>query len=106
MNIYVGNLSFEVTEEDLQKAFEAFGHTESVKIIKDNYNGRSKGFGFVEMSSNADAQSAIDSLNDTELKGRALKVNMARPRTENRGGRGGYGGGGRGGRQGGGRRFK
>jgi RNA recognition motif-containing protein len=105
MNIYVGNLSFEVTEEDLQKAFEAFGQTESVKIIKDNYNGRSKGFGFVEMSSNADAQSAIDSLNDTELKGRALKVNMARPRTENRGGTGGYGGGGRGRRQGGGRRF-
>ena len=105
MNIYVGNLSYEVTEEDLQKAFEDFGQTESVKIIKDNYSGRSKGFGFVEMSNNADAQSAIDSLNDKELKGRALKVNKARPRTENRGGRGGYGGGGRGGRQGGGQRF-
>jgi len=105
MNIYVGNLSYEVTEEDLQKAFEGFGQTESVKIIKDNYSGRSKGFGFVEMSNNADAQSAIDSLNDKELKGRALKVNKARPRTENRGGRGGYDGGGRGGRQGGGRRF-
>jgi RNA recognition motif-containing protein len=105
MNIYVGNLSFEVTEEDLQKAFEAFGQTESVKIIKDNNNGRSKGFGFVEMSSNADAQSAIDSLNDTELKGRALKVNTARPRAENRGGRGGYSGGSGGRRQGGGRRF-
>ena len=100
MNIYVGNLSYEVTEEDLQKAFEGFGQIESVKIIKDNSSGRSKGFGFVEMSNNADAQSAIDGLNDKEIKGRALKVNMARPRTENRGV-----GGGRGGRQGGGRRF-
>ena len=109
MNIYVGNLSFEVTEEDLQKAFEDFGQTESVKIIKDNYSGRSKGFGFVEMSNNADAQSAINGLNDKELKGKTLKVNTARPRTENRGGRGGgYGGGGRGRGErqgGGGRRF-
>jgi len=105
MNIYVGNLSYEVTEEDLQKAFEGFGQTESVKIIKDNYTGRSKGFGFVEMSNNTDAESAIKGLNDKELKGRALKVNTARPRTENRGGRGGFGGGGRSGRQGGGRRF-
>jgi RNA recognition motif-containing protein len=105
MNIYVGNLSYEVTEEDLKEAFEGFGQIESVKIIKDNYTGRSKGFGFVEMSNNADAQSAIDGLNDKELKGRTLKVNTARPRTENRGGRGGYGGGRRGGRQGGGRRF-
>jgi RNA recognition motif-containing protein len=105
MNIYVGNLSYEVTEEDLQKAFEGFGQTESVRIIKDNYTGRSKGFGFVEMSNNADAQSAINGLNDKELKGRTLKVNTARPRTENRGGRGGYGGGRRGGRQGGGNRF-
>jgi len=105
MNIYVGNLSYEVTEKDLEEAFGAFGEIESVKIIKDNYTGRSKGFGFVEMSNNADAQSAINGLNDKELKGRALKVNTARPRTENRGGRGGYGGGRRGGRQGGGRRF-
>jgi len=105
MNIYVGNLSYEVTEEDLQKAFEGFGQTESVKIIKDNYTGRSKGFGFVEMSNNTDAELAIKGLNDKELKGRALKVNTARPRTENRGGRGGFGGGGRSGRQGGGRRF-
>ncbi|MFO7739072.1 MAG: RNA-binding protein [Desulfatiglandaceae bacterium] len=105
MNIYVGNLSYEVTEEDLQKAFEGFGQTESVKIIKDNYTGRSKGFGFVEMSNNTDAESAIKGLNDKELKGRALKVNTARPRTETRGGRGGFGGGGRSGRQGGGRRF-
>jgi RNA recognition motif-containing protein len=105
MNIYIGNLSYEVTEEDLQKAFEGFGQTESIKIIKDNYTGRSKGFGFVEMSNNADAQSAINGLNDKDLKGRTLKVNMARPRTENRGGRGGYGGGRRGERQDGGRRF-
>ena len=105
MNIYVGNLSFEVTEEDLQEAFEAFGQIESVKIIKDNYNGKSKGFGFVEMSNNAEAQSAISALNDKELKGRNLKVNMARPRTENSGGRGGFGGDRRGGRQGEGRRY-
>ncbi len=102
MNIYVGNLSYEVTEEDLKEAFAVFGEVETVRVLKDNYTGRSKGFGFVEMSNNADAQSAIDGLNDKELKGRALKVNTARPRTENRGGRGGFGGGGRGGRQGGG----
>lgn len=105
MNIYVGNLSYEVTEEDLQKTFEEFGQTESVKIIKDNHSGRSKGFGFVEMPNDADAQSAINGLNDKELKGRPLKVNTARPRTENRAGRGGFGADRRGGRQGGGRRF-
>jgi RNA recognition motif-containing protein len=90
MNIYVGNLSPEVKEEDLKEAFEAFGQVESVKIISDNYTGRSKGFGFIEMSNNSEAQSAIEGLNDKELKGRALKVNTARPRTENRGGRGGF----------------
>jgi RNA recognition motif-containing protein len=105
MNIYVGNLSYEVTEEDLQRTFEGFGRIESVKIIKDNYSGKSKGFGFVEMPNNTDAQSAINSLNDKDFKGRTLKVNTARPRTENRGGRGGFGGGRRGGRQGGGGRF-
>ena len=105
MNIYVGNLSYEVTEEDLREAFEVFGEVESVKVLKDTYSGRSKGFGFVEMASNAEAQAAIDGLNDKELKGRTLTVNKARPRTENRGGRGGSGGGRRGGRQGGGRRF-
>jgi len=101
MNIYVGNLSYEVTEEDLKESFEVFGEVETINVIKDNYSGRSKGFGFVEMSNNADAQSAINGLNDKELKGRTVKVNMARPRTENRGGRGGFGGGRRGGRQGG-----
>jgi RNA recognition motif-containing protein len=109
MNIYIGNLSYEVTEEDLKQAFEAFGQVESVNIIKDKFSGRSKGFGFVEMPDKANAQSAINELNGKELKGRSLKVNEARPRTESRGGRGGYGGGrgGRGGgRQGGGRRFR
>ena len=105
MNIYVGNLSYEVTEEDLKEAFEIFGEIENIKVLKDNYTGRSKGFGFVEMSNDADAQSAINSLNDKELKGRALKVNTARPRTEKRGGIRGYGGSRRGGRQSGGRRF-
>jgi RNA recognition motif-containing protein len=93
MNIYVGNLSYEVTEEDLKEAFEAFGAVETVKVVKDNYTGRSKGFGFVEMPAKDEAESAINELNDKELKGRTLKVNEARPRTENRGGRGGYGGG-------------
>ena len=105
MNIYVGNLSYSVTEGDLRQAFEAFGEVETVNVLKDYDTGRSKGFGFVEMSNNADAQSAISDLNDKELKGRLLKVNKARPRTENRAGRGGYGGGKRSGRQGGGRRF-
>jgi len=93
MNIYVGNLSYEVTEEDLKEAFEAFGEVETVKVIKDNYTGRSKGFGFVEMPAKDEAESAINDLNGKELKGRTLKVNEARPRTESRGGRGGYGGG-------------
>lgn len=105
MNIYVGNLSYDVTEEDLKQAFSAFGQVESAKIIKDNYTGRSKGFGFVEMAGRAEAQSAIDGLNDKELKGRTVKVNEARPRTGNRGSRGGFGGGRKGGRQGGGRRY-
>ncbi len=93
MKIYVGNLSYEVTEQDLRQALEEFGQVESVTIIKDKYSGQSKGFGFVEMASKAEAQSAIESLNGKELKGRVLNVNEARPRTENRGGRGGYGGG-------------
>lgn len=91
MNIYVGNLSYEVTEDDLRKAFEEFGQVESVNIITDKYSGESKGFGFVEMRSKDEAQSAIEGLNGKEFKGRALKVNEARPRTESRGGRGGHG---------------
>ena len=93
MKIYVGNLSYEVTEEDLRLAFEQFGQVESATIIKDKYSGRSKGFGFMEMASKAEGQSAIDGLNGKELKGRALNVNEARPRTEGRSGRDGYGGG-------------
>lgn len=105
MNIYVGNLSFEVTEEDLKEAFENFGNVDTARIIKDNYSGRSKGFGFVEMPNDAEAQAAIDALNDKDLKGRPIKANKARPRTENRGDRGGFGGGGgRGGKSKGGRR--
>ena len=100
MNIYAGNLSYEVTEEDLKQAFEAFGNVDSVKIIKDPYTERSKGFGFVEMPDNGEAQSAIDGLNETELKGRKILVNKARPRTERRDRRGGYGGSRRGKRQG------
>ena len=84
MNIYVGNLSYEVTEEDLQKAFEGFGQVESAKVIKDNYSGRSKGFGFVEMPDNANAYSAIDGLDGKEFKGRTIKVNKAHPRSEGR----------------------
>jgi RNA recognition motif-containing protein len=103
MNIYVGNLSLEVTEEDLQLSFKPFGQIESATIIKDKHSGQSRGFGFVEMASKAEGQSAIDGLNGTELKGRTLKVNEARTRTESRGGGGGYGGsrGGKGGSRGG-----
>ena len=93
MNIYVGNLSYEVTEEDLNKAFAAFGEVVSAKVIKDGYSGRSKGFGFVEMSNNTEAEAAINELNGSEIKGRAVKVNQANPRRE---GRSGGGGGGRG----------
>ncbi|MBW2221359.1 MAG: RNA-binding protein [Deltaproteobacteria bacterium] len=87
MNIYVGNLALNVTEEDLQQAFGAFGEVSSAKIIKDKYNGESKGFGFVEMPAGAEAQTAIQDLNGKELKGLMLKVNEARPqRNKNRGG--------------------
>jgi RNA recognition motif-containing protein len=95
VNIYVGNLSYEVTQEDLQEAFAGFGQVESVKVVQDNYTGRSKGFGFVEMRDSAEAHTAIDGLDGKELKGRALKVDKARPRSEGRG----YGGNRRGGRQ-------
>jgi cold-inducible RNA-binding protein len=93
MKIYIGNLSYDVTEEDLRLALEQFGQVESVTIIKDKRSGESKGFGFVEMASKVEGQSAIDDLNGKELKGRALKVNEARSRTKSRGGGGGYGGG-------------
>jgi len=111
MNIYVGNLSYETTEEDLKKAFEIYGAVESVRIIKDNYSGRSKGFGFVEMPTKSEAQSAIEGLNGKDLKGRSLNVSEARPRSEGRRGGAKHGGsrhgGGRhgGGRPGGKRRY-
>lgn len=98
MNIYVGNLSREVTEDELRKEFEAFGQVASVNVIKDKYSGEPRGFGFVEMPNKTEGQAAIAGLNGKALKGRTLSVNEARPRTE--GGRGGgrpgggYGGGG------------
>jgi len=103
MKIYVGNLSYEVTEEDLRLALEEFGQVESVTIIKDRDSGQSKGFGFVEMASKTEGKSAIEGLNGKELKGREINVNEARPRTDSRSSRGGYGGGreGKGGGRGG-----
>lgn len=86
MNIYVGNLSYEVTDEDLREAFAAFGEVSSARVIKDRYSGRSRGFGFVEMPTQTEAQAAIQGLNGQELKGRTLNVNEARPRAERRGG--------------------
>jgi RNA recognition motif-containing protein len=89
MNIYVGNLSRDVTEEDLRQAFQSFGQVASVSIIKDKFSGESRGFGFLEMPNKAEAQKAIADLNGKELKGRTLTVNEARPRREERrGGRG------------------
>ena len=99
MKIYVGNMSFDTGESDLRKAFEEHGSVDSATIITDRDTGRSKGFGFVEMTDDTEAQAAIDGLNDKEFMGRTLKVNKARPRNDNRGGgggggRGGYGRGG------------
>jgi RNA recognition motif-containing protein len=94
MNIYVGNLSYNVSEEDLKTAFEAFGQVASASIIKDKFSGQSKGFGFVEMPSKEEAQAAITGMNGKEMKGRTLNVNEARPRTDDRRGGGGGGGGG------------
>jgi RNA recognition motif-containing protein len=89
MNIYVGNLSYSVTEDDLKQAFEAFGQVASVSIIKDKFSNQSKGFGFVKMPSQEEAQAAITGMNGKELKGRAMNVNEARPRTDDRRGGGG-----------------
>ena len=93
MNIYVGNLSYEATDEDLREAFEAFGEVSSVRVIRDRDSGRSRGFGFVEMPTQAEAQAAIEGLNGKDLKGRDLNINEARPRPEGRGGPGRRGGG-------------
>jgi len=103
MNIYVGNLAREVTDEDLREAFEAFGQVNSATVIKDRFSGESRGFGFVEIPSKNEAQTAITEMNGKELKGRVVNVNEARPKTDRGGGgrgRGGFGGGGgRGGRR-------
>jgi RNA recognition motif-containing protein len=107
MNIYVGNLSYKATEENVRQAFEAFGQVSSATIIKDKYSGQARGFGFVEMPDKTEAQAAIQNLNGKDLLGQALNVNEARPREDrnrvggqggNRGQKGGYGGGGGGGR--------
>ncbi len=82
MNIYVSNLSFDVTEDDLREPFEAFGKIDSVRVVKDKYSGESKGFGFVEMPSKNEGQSAIDGLHGKELKGKSLNVNEARSRSD------------------------
>jgi RNA recognition motif-containing protein len=91
--IYVGNLAYGISSSDLQQMFEAYGEVQSAQVIMDRDTGRSKGFGFVEMSSDQEAQAAIAALNGKEMDGRTLTVNEARPK-EGGGGRGGYGGGG------------
>lgn len=103
--LYVGNLSYDTSDSDLQKLFESYGTVESVQVIKDRDTGRSKGFAFVEMANGQEAQAAIGALNGKEIDGRALTVNEARPREDRGGGGGrGYGGGGRSGGGGGGGR--
>jgi RNA recognition motif-containing protein len=82
MNIYAGNLNYSLSEEELEKVFADYGEVTSVKIIRDKYTDQSKGFGFIEMSDDAAAQKAIDELNGTEVKGRELRVNQARPPRE------------------------
>ena len=81
MNIYVGNLSYEATDGTIREAFESFGQVTSARVIKDKYNGQSRGFGFVEMPVQSQAQTAIKSLNGKELQGKQMSVNEARPRT-------------------------
>jgi RNA recognition motif-containing protein len=92
-NIYVGNLAFTATDDDLRSAFEQFGEVTSVNIIQDRETGRSKGFGFVEMESETEAAAAIEALHEQDHEGRPLTVNEARPREERSGGRGSYAGG-------------
>ena len=110
MNIYVGNLAYDATEEQLQEMFAEFGQVESASVVLDRVTGRSRGFGFVQMPDDAEGTKAIEELNDKEINGRALRVSQARPKTSRPrhdggggrggGGRGGYGGGGGGGRGG------
>ena len=84
MNIYVGNLSQQVTEDDLREAFESFGQVTTIKIIKDRFTSESKGFGFIEMPAKQEAESAMEDLNGTDLKVKTINVNEARPRSDNR----------------------
>jgi RNA recognition motif-containing protein len=93
MNLYVGNLSYRLSEDELKQAFEEFGQVASCTIIKDKVTGESKGFGFLEMPERSEAEAAINGLNGRDLKGRKLNVNEARPRTGGGGGGGGMGGG-------------
>ena len=86
MNIYVGNLSFDVGDDDLRTEFEAFGAVESATVVKDRFTGKSRGFGFVEMNEQTEGQAAIEGLNGKDVQGRELRVNEARPREERRGG--------------------
>ena len=96
-NIFVGNLSFNTNEDDLRQAFESYGQVDRVSILTDRDTGRSRGFGFVEMNSDEDGEKAIAALNGSQIGGRTINVNEARPKAE-RGGGGGFGGGGGGGR--------
>jgi RNA recognition motif-containing protein len=89
MNIYVGNISYQLREEELRELFEAYGEVDSARIITDRDTGRSRGFGFVEMQDDEQAKAAIEALNNSEHGGRTLNVNEAKPRTERRGGGGG-----------------
>jgi RNA recognition motif-containing protein len=98
MNIYVGNLPFGVSDDDLQQLFGAYGDVSTANVIKDRFSGESRGFGFVEMPSREDALAAIEGLNGTDFKGRSITVNEAKPKSPREGGGGGGGGGGRGGR--------
>jgi RNA recognition motif-containing protein len=82
MNIYIGNLAYTVSEDDLRDAFSQFGQVDSASIINDKFSGRSKGFGFVDMPNDSEAREAIESLNDKDLNGRTVKVNEAKPREE------------------------
>ena len=102
-NIFVGNLSFNTGEDELRQLFEGYGQVDRVSIMTDRDTGRSRGFGFVEMASNEDGEKAITALNGSQVGGRTINVNEARPKTERGGGGGGYGGGGGGGRDRGGR---
>ena len=106
MNIFVGNLPYQATDEDLRKAAEAFGEVSSASVIIDKFTGKSRGFGFIEMPNQEQGQAAVDGLNESDLHGRNIRVNEARPREERppRSGGGGFGGGGGGGYGGGGGR--